>query len=430
MAPGDNRQVYKIPEKKLGPAEAFFERIHDTFSGGSAILCISTRMAGPLDIQLVKQSCRRLWERHSLLRARVSVKDNGPYFIFDVPFNRIPIHSVFELGKTDIRTFVEREMDSPFDTARCLWKVLLITDKVKFNKHYLIVCAHRSISDPFSTVNLVREMIAGCVDIVSGKAAKIDLLPLSPNFEEIAASIPESLFSEKNIEKEEGRELGRMPCHEPAEVSKRHTRVRSHMIKPARLNELKNLSSAEKATMRGTLAAVTVMAMQKQLKGSASFAIETPCSIRKLSDREISEDEIRSLSYDARVRSQNIADRASFWKFARDYETGLLGSAPAGDWLKDASKIIEDPALSSGLPLSFSLVYANEIGHIRNSPFTIENVLFARGCRSADQLMFISAMPVEGGLSITFAYASPLLDEAWVDRFIKTFIHIIDKIIK
>ncbi|MBP1748355.1 MAG: hypothetical protein H6Q52_894 [Deltaproteobacteria bacterium] len=436
MAPGDNRKAdphkgSQIPEKQLGSIETYFHRIHNELSGGPAVLCISARIAGPLDIQLVKQSCRRLWERHPLLRARISVKENGPYFIFDVPCNRIPIHSVFELGKTDIRTFVERETDLAFDSTRHLWKVLLITDKVKLDKHYLIVCTHRSISDPLCTVNLAREMIAGCVEILSGRAADVDLLPVCPNFEEIAASIPESLFSEKSIDRVgQGKMIGQIPCHEPAPVIRRHTRIRSHTIEPARLKELQTLCSSEKATMRGTLAAVTVMALQQQLKDNPLIEIQTPCSIRKFGTLEIGEDEIRSLTYNAHIRPENITDRASFWKCARDYETALLRSAPDKDRQVSASPVAEDLKANPVLPLSCSLLYANEIGPIQGSPFTIENFLFVSGRRSASQFMFISAMPVHGSLPVTYAYTSPLLDEVWVDRFIKNFVQIIDKIIK
>lgn len=430
MAPADLRKGARIPEVKLGPAEVFFQRVHDAFSGGSAILCVSARVAGPLDIQLVKQSCRKLMDRHPLLRARISAKTDGPYFTFDVPFNRIPIHSVFELGKTDIRTFVEREISSAFDTTRCLWKVLLVTDKVKLDKHYLIVCTHRVISDPFCTVSLVREMLAVCVELLSGGECEVSLLPVSPNFEQIAASIPESLFSEGTADRKKGEAAaGRLPGPDTP-VNKRSTRIRSYTIKPGRLKELKASSRSGKATMRGTLAAVTVMAMAKQLGDTVPIEIHTPLSIRKLTMPRIGREEMRCLAYDACIRSKRIADRASFWSFARDYEAALLASAPSRDWPARAPEVVDNPDQGPGLPLSCSLVYANEIRRIPKSPFMIENFLLVRGLRSADRLMFISAMPVQGSLAITFAYVSPLLNEAWVDRFVRSFIHILEKTIK
>jgi hypothetical protein len=426
MRPRNGGKFSQIAEEKLGPAEAFFYRVHEAFSGGSAILCVSARIAGPLDIQLVKQSCRRLWERHPLLRARISTRQDGPYFILDVPFNRIPVHSVFELGKTDIRTFVEREISSAFEKDRPLWKVLLVTDKVKLDKHYLIVCTHRSISDPFCTVSLVREILAGCVNILSGTAAEGGLLPLCPNFEHITASIPGPLFPGGAPGRKDGDEpAGRVPCP-PVPVHKRYTRIRSHTVEPARLKELKALCSAEKATMRGAIAAATVEALQKQLQDGFSVEIETPLTVRKLGGFTIGEDEMRSLAYDARIRSRGIADRAGFWKFARDYETALLTAALPGDWPGDDPETVGSP----GLPVSCSLVYMDEIGRIPKSPFVIENFLLVRGLRSADKLMFISAMPVKDSMPITFAYVSPMLEEAWVDRFTKNFVQIIEKAVK
>jgi len=312
--------LVRQPRKNWDLPRHFFTASTEAFSGGSAILCVSARIAGPLDIQLVKQSCRRLWEKHPLLRARISIRQDGPYFILDVPFNRIPVHSVFELGKTDIRTFVEREISSAFEKDRPLWKVLLVTDKVRLDKHYLIVCTHGSISDPFCTVSLVREILAGCVNILSGTAAEGGLLPLCPNFEHITASIPGPLFPGGAPGRKEGDEpAGRVPCP-PVPVHKRYTRIRSHTVEPARLKELKALSSSEKATMRGAIAAATVAALQKQLQEGFSVEIETPLTVRKLGGFTIGEDEMRSLAYDARIRSRGIADRAGFWKFARDYE--------------------------------------------------------------------------------------------------------------
>jgi len=106
--------------------------------------------------------------------------------------------------------------------------------------------------------------------------------------------------------------------------------------------------------------------------------------------------------------------------------TALLTAALPGDWPGDDPETVGSP----GLPVSCSLVYMDEIGRIPKSPFVIENFLLVRGLRSADKLMFISAMPVKDSMPITFAYVSPMLEETWVDRFIKNFVQIIEKAVK
>ena len=434
MATGDTRRDgppggLRVTEKRLGYTEQFFHRVHEEFSGGSAVLCASARIAGPLDVKLVKQSCGHLWERHPALRARISSREDGAYFVFDVPFNRIPIHSIFELGKTDVLKFVEREIDSGFDSKRHLWKVLLITDKVKLDKHYMIVCVHRSISDPVCAVNLVKDIIACCSRILSGKTPDVVQLPLCQNFEEIAASIPDSLFSEKKTNRTD-RQADRMAFHESAPANKRYTRIRSHTVTPARLKELKALCSSERTTMQATLAAACAMAAKKQFKNNVQVQIETPQSIRKLGTIKIGDDEMRSLAYDVHTGSGAITSRTGFWKFARDFEAALLSSVPEEYRQADLGQVMEDFGSSQGFPFSCSLVYASEIDEARTSPLVIENVLITGGCRLADRLMSISAVPVRGGLSITLAYASPLLAETWVDKFVRYFINIVDKIIK
>lgn len=153
-------------------------------------------------------------EAFSPSRSYLSTGERAP-FSLRCAFQQDPIHSVFELGRTDVRTFVECETDSAFDSTRHLWKVLLITYRVKLDGHYLILCTHRSISDPLYTVNLAREMLASCAAILSGGTVDAGLLPVCPNFEEIAATIPESLFSEKNIDGAyREKTLSSIPYHE------------------------------------------------------------------------------------------------------------------------------------------------------------------------------------------------------------------------
>jgi hypothetical protein len=176
------------PGKPLGGWEAFFHRAHEELFGGPAVLCVSARIAGPLDIQLVKHACHHVWARHPSLKARIVSAEGGFSFLFNVPFNDIPIHSFFELGRTDLHTVVEREVDTLFDASKHLWRVLLITDRTDLERHYLLLSLHHSISDGTSAVHLAEELLLCCTRILAGETPRMDPLPLRASLEEFLAS--------------------------------------------------------------------------------------------------------------------------------------------------------------------------------------------------------------------------------------------------
>lgn len=424
------------PERKLGNREAFFHLVHQELFGGPAVLCVSMRIAGPLDIQLVKHACRHLWERHPPLKARIAVRDGTLSFVFDVPFRDIPVHSFFELGKTDVHTIVEREADTLFDASKYLWRVFLITDKTNFERHYLLLSLHHSIGDGACTVHLAGEMVLYCARILMGEVLHVDLLPVRPSLEELAAPARRIADMAPAVTNTlSGGETGNtMSFHEFQPGGRRHTRFRVEALGPARSAALEEQCHRRNTTLRGALAAITLMTMRKHFGNSAGVSVDTPISVRGSEGVGIGDDELWCLETQTGLKYEGTG-RSDLWDLARDYSERLLRLTSGGtnqvvDIGHDPAERIEELRGAQSFPLSCLLVDAGRIGPGERSPFILQNIGLVSGRRTADHIMAISLATVGSTLSLTFAYASPLIRESWADRFVNDFLHLAEKALK
>jgi len=426
-----------IPARRLGEWETFFYLVHEGLFGGPAVLCVSARIAGALDIQLVKHACRHLWERHPPLRARIMATDGGPSFVFDVPFRDIPIHSFFELGRTNLHTVVEREVDTLFDASKHLWRVLLITDKTDFERHYLLLSLHHSISDGKSAVRLAGELILCCTGILAGEILGADPLPLRPPLEDFIPSAgytnPDTPPAAKGTHPGCERE-GVMPFHEFQPTGRRHTRFRVHTLGPARSAALEERCGRSGVTVNAALAASTLAAMRKHFGEGALLSVDTPLSIRGYDRVQVGHDELWCMEIPVSTGYEGIAGRG-VWQLARDYNDRLAlvksdGTNLFADVCRDPEKKIEELRTARHFPLSCLLIDAGRIGPVKGGPFVVESIGLTTGRQAADHIMVVSVATVGKALSLTFAYASPLIRESWADSFINDFLHFLEKAVK
>ena len=434
--PGGRDRSRGVPARPLGEREAFFYRLHEELLGGLAVLCVSTRIAGPLDIQLVKHACRCLWERHPSLRARIVPAEGTLSFLFDVPFRDIPIHSFFELGRTNFHTVLEREVDTLFDVSKHLWRVLLITDKTDLKRHYLLLSLHHSISDGTSAVRLAEELISCCTRILAGETPRTDPLPLRASLEELMASAG-------GTSRQSGTATGRppgesgggsMPYHEFQPPGRRHTRFRVHTMEVAETAVLEEKRLRAGTSIHSALAASALTVMRKHFGDDVRLSVTTPVNARGLTGTAIGDGELWCMETPVSIHGEDIGGRDT-WQMARDYSDKLAFATAGGMALSacantDPAEEIEGLRAARHFPLSCLLLEEGRVGPDQKSPFVVENMGLVSGRQAADHIMAISAATAGDALSLTFAYTSPLLRESWADRFVSEFLHNLERMAK
>lgn len=399
-------------------------------------MSVSARIAGPLDIQLVKHACRSLWERYPSLRARIVSAEGGPSFLFNVPFRDIPVHSFFELGRTDLHTVVEREVDTLFDVSKHLWRVLLLTDKADFERHYLLLSLHHSISDGMSAVHLAGELVQRCMRILAGEVMSGDLLPLRPPIEEFLASTERKGTMARRAAGTPpgGKNGGSMPFHEFQPPGRRHTRFRVHTLGGAATATLKEECRRSGVTVNAALAASALTVMRKYFGDDVPASVDVPVNLRGLTGAGIGDDEPWCMEAPASIQCEGAGDH-DLWRTARECGNRLALAASDGVHLLAPApghpgERIEELRIARHFPLSCLLLDGGDIGSGRKGPFVVDSVGLVSGRQAADHIMAISAAAAGDILSLTFAYTSPLLKESWAARFVSGFLHNLEKMVK
>lgn len=426
-----------VPARPLGAREAFFHRVHEELFGGPSVLCVSARVAGPLDIQLVKHACHRIWERHPALKARIVSTEGKLSFLFNVPFHDIPIHSFFELGRTNLHTVLEREVDTLFDASKHLWRVLLITDRTELKRHYLLLSLHHSISDGTSAVRLAEELISCCARILSGEAPRMDPLPLRAPLEELLASTG-------GTSRQTGTAAGRppgesgdgsIPYHEFQPPGRRHTRFRVHTMGAAETAVLEEKCLRAGTSIHAALAASALTVMRKRFGDDVRFSLTTPVNVRRLTGTAIGDCELWCMEAPVSIHREDIGGHDT-WQMARDYSNKLAFAASSGVMdlsaraNTDPAEEIEGLRAARYFPLSCLLLEEGRVGQVQKGHFLIENMGLVSGRQAAEHITAISATTAGDVLSLTFAYTSPLLKESWADRFMSEFLHNLKRMVK
>gem|GEM_PF-2414961 len=425
-----------IPARPLGGWEAFFHRAHEELFGGPAVLCVSARIAGPLDIQLVKHACHHVWARHPSLKARIVSAEGGFSFLFNVPFNDIPIHSFFELGRTDLHTVVEREVDTLFDASKHLWRVLLITDRTDLERHYLLLSLHHSISDGTSAVHLAEELLLCCTRILAGETPRMDPLPLRASLEEFLASAERGGGETRQAAGTPPGDNrgGTLPFHEFQPPGRRHTRFRVHTLQAAETAALEEKCRRTGTRVHAALAASALSVMHRHFGDDVRLCVDTPVNVRGLAGMAIGDEELWCMETPVSIRYEDVGGRDA-WQMARDYSDRLafaLSGATdlsAGVYGDPAGKI-DELRTARHFPLSCLLREGGRVGPGQKGPFVIENMGLVSGRQAAEHMMVISAATVGEVLTLTFSYTSPLLKESWADRFVSEFLHNLERMAK
>jgi len=424
-----------IPDRRLGSTEAFFHRVHEEMHGGFAVLSVYVKIAGPLEIQLVKHACHHLYGRHPLLRAHISEKNGGLFFVFDVPFPDIPVHSFFELGKTSIHSLLEREADTPFDTSKHLWRVLLITDRASFDRHYLVLSLHHSISDPACAVFLAHELIAYCAKILAREEIQVEILPVRPPLEDLisiaARTGPDENAAKAAVPGTDDDSI-MVPFHEFTPVDRRSTCFHQHVIEPPGLTALRERCSRNGTTVTGILAAAALITMRRYLDEHVRPLIVACIDIRRLIGHGMVIVGPWCGSAGIRPEYDRITGRSNLWHLAKKYDEELDRITSDREALfaygaREADEVIEALHAARQFCPSCGLTDLGQVDLKPTDPFIIESVSLTTGRRCAEHVMFISAATMRSSMFLGFAYTAPLIRDNWATRFISSFMHLLDK---
>ena len=172
----DRRMPLSLAQQRLWFVDRF-----DRQASLSYHLPLALRLAGTLDLQTLKASLTRIWERHEILRSFFPDEGGVPYLGFlDTPLH-LPEQDLsilpVDARPSALAEVAAQEARAPFDFARePLIRARLL--RMADDEHVLLVTMHHIISDGWSLAVLVRELGALYPALQAGHADPLPPLPV------------------------------------------------------------------------------------------------------------------------------------------------------------------------------------------------------------------------------------------------------------
>jgi acyl carrier protein len=236
------------------------------------------RLSGALDRRALERALGALTVRHEALRTRLVASDTGqPVQQIDpaVPYELKAV----ELSEADVPRFIRTEAMRPFDLAAGpLLRTCLVRQGE--NEHLLVVVFHHTIFDGWSAGVFLRDLAALYRAEVTGEPSVLTELPVQ--FADYAVWERQRLFGSTLTELEgywrrtlAGFETIAFPTDLPRPAVDDFTgRLVVHNIDATLLNDLRNLSRSEGATLFSTLLA-GLLALLSRYTGQTDLVIGT-----------------------------------------------------------------------------------------------------------------------------------------------------------
>jgi hypothetical protein len=168
--------------------------------GATYLINMALMLNGPLNVDALKQSFEKLYQRHEILRTVFTLHKSQPCQTIaqDKPLKFVVHHST----ETDFRAKMAETANESMDLSTGpLFEIHVFEAKPKSNVHGLLIKIHHIIADGWSMGILVRELTT-CYATLSQGSTDVQLPPLNIGYIDYAIW-QRSEVSEKNIHKQQ-----------------------------------------------------------------------------------------------------------------------------------------------------------------------------------------------------------------------------------
>lgn len=161
-------------ERPLGPQEALFAELTRRSNGGVQLVCMAS-FETPPDADEVRRALSIIHRRHPMLRARVEDRD-GPWWVCDVPFERIGVRAEAAGATFDLESFYAEEVATPIDITASAWRAVMVTDAAGRVAWLSLVANHGAI-DGRSALVVLNDLDVLLNEPESWSGEALDVLP-------------------------------------------------------------------------------------------------------------------------------------------------------------------------------------------------------------------------------------------------------------
>ncbi|PSB02640.1 condensation domain-containing protein [Merismopedia glauca] len=156
---------------------------HEQSEVGTAIynIPVAYHLSGEVDVAVLEQSLREIFQRHEVLRTRFGTVDGQPVqIIAEITEFSLPVVDLSSLSadqqEGELKRLEKEEAETPFSlTDGALWRFQLIS--LGQSRHVLLVNIHHIVSDRWSLHLLMQEAAVNYKALIEGQTPPLPPLP-------------------------------------------------------------------------------------------------------------------------------------------------------------------------------------------------------------------------------------------------------------
>ncbi len=438
-APSPPSPVTCIPRDSSLPLSFAQQRLWllDQLEPGCAMYNVpaAVRLAGELDVAILRRSCSEIVRRHEVLRTRFQAVEGRPLQVVDANVSLdIPLIDLSSLEAGERESEVQRraaaESRQPFDLTRgplmrgCLFRLGPA-------EHIAVLVLHHIVADGWSTGVLIRELATLYEAFAAGKPSPLP--ELSVQYADFAAWQRTSLSNEM-VEQELAYWRGQLagsngrialPLDHPRPpVQTWNGRTLWFPIPKPLTENLRALSRRENATLFMTLLAAFQLLLSRY-SGQPDVSVGTPVANRNRTEIE----PLIGFFVNTLVLRSKLDPSWSFRRLLESVRETVTGAFAHQD--VPFERLVEqlEPNRDLSTTPLFEVMFA-----FQNTPFKplelpglrVNRVEIDTGTAKFDLLLTISDRPDE--LKATLEFNTDLFDQATAERIVAHYLNVLEAI--
>lgn len=420
-----------MQQRKLGYWESVLCLLHDRLLSTGTIMTMS-QIDGRLDVDIIRQVVDLLMQRHPLLCAALSEKEDGYHFELTATPSSVPITVYSRIDDTHWQLLVEQQLLEPIDTNQAMWRVVLLqSDNQEEQQNELIFLIHHAIADGLSCVHLNAQCLDYYQRLSVGEQVTVDSLPFYDAVERLldCAQLPDHQHAGQEA-------VTPTPFYyqQVVPLAERRTKNIYRTIEDEELATFVSACKQKSYSINAVLNAIMLIVVSEMKRDTIDLTLLTPVNLRSYCEPKITLDDFGCYISCVTTQHPDVDFDDDVWQLAADYSEQLqeqianLDQLPTDlpkERLEQQSQLLRchDAQTRTEFPAGFVVTNKGRIDvPVEYGELTWRQYFTTSSRRAGDIVVNLSVTTIHKKMFLCFSYTKPLLTDEWVERLVDRFV--------
>lgn len=418
-----------LQSRALGFWETFKAITHDACEGFETI-CMATKFIAKMDESLFRNALEFTYNRHPLLQATISEKNNIYYYEFNNSFADIPVQFTNGVSEEVWQQSLYEGANCSVEPEKYLWKVDVFYEA---NRVIFTLVIHHSPCDGKSLINILDDVLYAYSCYLANEIPNRPNLPLLPPTEQML--VKNTTFQSYMKQREEilvattqkNSRLSLGPQQSFAPLQQRSTHTIYKELSEQQSIKILDFCLKNKFTTNALFNSLMLIAAQRVEGSSLALAMHTPVHIKPPMDKA----QVGCHVCLVTTLYENLNSNSHLLDISHEYQRKLKKEIPKQANLpSEFSKAEVCHAFGLTLNLDFykyQLVVSN-IGEITMQKYknvAVEKIQASVNNRAGAVACVLITYMLHNKIQFAFVYTKPLISGDYIENFSKEFMQLI-----